>query len=161
MQVADELWAQHAPLTNAAPTILFTTESSDMVEEQQSYWFSPNRSTSYSIVANPLDRLPSSGKISEALGKNLANLTADEAMIGALSSLQLQLLARVSAVNCCSNFHTLLADFLSSGCGAAQSSHVQCLSDMKDPELRVCCAWRPKCKQLKERQLAQRVVLGR
>jgi hypothetical protein len=67
-------------------------------------------------------------------------------MLSAVSSLMLQLYPRISIGNCCSNFHTLLNDFLSDGCGAASDNTFVCLQEYKDPRLRVCCGWFKDCK---------------
>ena len=46
----------------------------------------------------------------------------DANMLSSMSSLKAQLLPRLSIGNCCSNFHTLLSDFLVEGCGAASEN---------------------------------------
>jgi hypothetical protein len=66
-------------------------------------------------------------------------------MLSAISSLKAQLLPRITIGNCCSNFHTLLNDFLSEGCGAASDNTFLCLQENEDPILRVCCGWHKKC----------------
>ena len=78
---------------------------------------------------------------------------ADEVMVSALSSFKAQLLPRVSIGNCCSNFHVLLNDFLSEGCGAARDNTFVCLQEYDDPLLRVCCGWHPECKEEKKQLL--------
>jgi hypothetical protein len=71
-------------------------------------------------------------------------------MISALSSLKAQLLPRVSIGNCCSNFHVLLNDFLSEGCGAASTNTFRCIQESDDPLLVICCGWHHDCKNNKK-----------
>jgi hypothetical protein len=73
-------------------------------------------------------------------------------MTAALSSLKAQLLPRVSIGNCCSNFHVLLNDFLSEGCGAASQNTFHCIQESEDPLLVVCCGWHKDC-QMRKQQL--------
>ena len=97
---------------------------------------------------------------------SLAKLTADRQlglesdpdanMLSSMSSLKLQLLPRVSIGNCCSNFHAMLHDFVSEGCGAASDNTFMCLQDYDDPLFRVCCGWQLECKA---RKLAYRAAL--
>jgi len=47
--------------------------------------------------------------------------------------------------NCCSNFHAMLSDFLSEGCGAASDNTFMCLQEFDDPMVRVCCGWHKDC----------------
>ena len=70
---------------------------------------------------------------------------ADTIMLSAMSSLKAQLLPTLTIGNCCSNFHALLNDFLSEGCGAARDSQFLCLQEYEDPMLRVCCGWHRQC----------------
>jgi hypothetical protein len=69
------------------------------------------------------------------------NGTIDDIMLSAISSLKLQLHARHTVGNCCSNFHLLLFDFLEEGCGPAKDQNVECLQDNEAPEYRLCCLW--------------------
>ena len=128
------------------PTIIFTSESNEMVREQEAFaaeLHNPNSSIaakygSYRIVSNTRDVTPDTGKFKN---KQNSNITADDAMLSALSSMQFQLLARVSVGNCCSNFHVLLADLLAAGCGAASTNKFYCMQENDDPHLRICCQW--------------------
>ena len=74
-------------------------------------------------------------------------------MLSAMSSLKAQLLPRVTIGNCCSNFHIMLNDFLSEGCGAASDNTFLCLQEYDDPLLRVCCGWHNDCKAKKKQFL--------
>jgi hypothetical protein len=92
----------------------------------------------------------------------LLNFTADQNMIAALSSLQIQLLAKYTIGNCCSNFHQLLFDFLKAGCGKVSAATTttttiisgqgaECLQSNENPELRLCCGRieLPHCKEIR------------
>jgi hypothetical protein len=74
-------------------------------------------------------------------------------MLSAMSSLKAQLLPRITIGNCCSNFHALLNDFLSEGCGAASENRFLCLQEYEDPALRVCCGWHKQCIAAKQKLL--------
>jgi hypothetical protein len=162
MRVASKMWKRHGPpsstaITNADPSIVFTTESTAMQEEQR--LFATNTSTrsqypAFRFVTNSHDVTPDSGRFSRVAKK--VNVSADEAMLSAMSSLQLQLAARVSIGNCCSNFHRMLQDYLSEGCGAASDSYFHCLQEDDDPELRVCCFKSKSCIETRQRQMMER-----
>jgi len=85
-------------------TILFTSESVEMTNEQKAY----SKNSSDRFLVNFRDVTPGSGLISEVL--DTGRFTADESMIAALSTLSFQMNARVSVLNCCSNFHMLLKE---------------------------------------------------
>jgi hypothetical protein len=77
------------------------------------------------------------------MGKEVTNktVTMDEIMLSAVSSLKIQLHARYTIGNCCSNFHLLIFDFLRDGCGASRDQLSECMQDNEDPEFRLCCQW--------------------
>jgi hypothetical protein len=112
------------------------------------------RYPAFRFVTNSHDVTPDSGRFSRVAKK--ANVSADEAMLLAMSSLQLQLAARVSIGNCCSTFHRMLQDYLSEGCGAASDSYFHCLQEDDDPELRVCCFKSRSCIETRQRQMMER-----
>jgi hypothetical protein len=87
--------------------------------------------------------------------KDVTTNDADAIMISALSSLKAQLLPRLSIGNCCSNFHILLNDFLSEGCGAASINTFQCIQETEDPLLVACCGWHHDCHERKEQLLLE------
>lgn len=162
MRVASKMWTRHGPNTaigninvDVDPSIVFTTESTAMQEEQR--LFSTNTSArsrypAFRFVTNSHDVTPDSGRFRDVA----KNVSADEAMLSAFSSLQLQLTARVSIGNCCSNFHRMLQDYLSEGCGAASDSYFHCLQEDDDPELRVCCFKSKSCIETRKRQIMER-----
>ena len=83
----------------------------------------------------------------------------DANMLSSMSSLKAQLLPRLSIGNCCSNFHTLLSDFLVEGCGAASDNAFTCLQEYDgDPLLRVCCSWHKECRTNKKAKHAAWLV---
>jgi hypothetical protein len=65
---------------------------------------------------NDGDSQPGSGRFREGKANNV---TADDVMVSAMSTLQLQLGSSVVRANCCSRFHRLMGDFLSVGGGAS------------------------------------------
>ena len=158
MQVASKMWKWHVNLTeiDIEPHIVMTTESPDVVHEQRQ--FAGNASLreqmpfSFHFVTNRHDVTPGTGKLKKINWK-YAKTMADEAMLSAISSLKAQLSTRITIGNCCSNFHTLLADFLSEGCGAAFENTFHCLQEDDDPQYVVCCGWHPNCKEQKRQKL--------
>jgi len=152
MEAAAEAWSRHQNSSDwihsdggIHPTIVFTTESRAIVSAQQSYVKSAADSdlVDFRFLTNPFDVTPDTGFFADA--SRSGNLTADEAMVSSLSSLQTQLLARTTVGNCCSHYHHLLNDFLSEGCGATEENDYMCLQESSNPELRVCCAWHSDC----------------
>jgi hypothetical protein len=109
MRAADIVWQDHQPATKngdrSIPTILFTTESIEMLSEQKAY--SINASSRHQFLTNTRDVTPNTGLISE-VANNEERFTADENMLSVISSFSFQLLPGVSLGNCCSNFHRLL-----------------------------------------------------
>jgi hypothetical protein len=160
MRVASKMWKRHGTSTaisnvDVDPSIVFTTESTAMQEEQR--LFATNSSArsrypAFRFVTNSHDVTPDSGRFRDVA----KNVSADDAMLSAFSSLQLQLTARVSIGNCCSNFHRMLQDYLIEGCGAASDSYFHCLQEDDDPELRVCCFKSKSCIEGRHRQIMER-----
>jgi len=176
MQVVQAEWGklQHDNTPRIAelpPTIIFTTESKDMVRQQVNYEFQlqqqqkrqrakqPNKNlTTTLFVTNKHDVLPDTGYPDYKKGKppSSAALQADDVLLQALTSLKLQLYAsRLTVANCCSNWAKTIQYYLQGGLGAlASEPHVfRCLQDADDPRLRVCCWKRDDCLQKKQRDI--------
>ena len=101
-----------------------------------------NATWSFRLIQNPLDVSQGTGALKSLNNQGGTNTTSKETMmLSALSSLLLQMRARFSLVNCCSNFHKLLQDFLDEGCGWQELHTSQCLQSHPNPSLRMCCAW--------------------
>jgi hypothetical protein len=134
------------------PTLIMTSESLEMAREFRS--LKANRTAQatltyrFRLVTNDADVTPDTGFLAKISGAGTRNVTftADEAMLSAMTTIQYQLLPRATVVNCCSNFHVLLADLLAAGCGAASEHALHCLQEHPDPQYQVCCGWFPKCK---------------
>lgn len=88
----------------SGPLVLFTTESKEMVKAQRNF----SRTSSLEFLVNSRDVTPNSGLISEVAPDG--RFSADETMLSAISTFSFQLKARVSILNCCSNFHMLLKE---------------------------------------------------
>lgn len=136
---------------STAPAVIFTTESSSMVDDKDAF-MSSHPDFSLRIVSNTHDNIPNTGFISSAD----ASVNPDASLLSAVTSLRFQLLARVTLGNCCSNFHTLLGDLLGAGCGAASTNEFHCFQEMNDPSLRICCGWFKDCQEKKLRAMADR-----
>jgi hypothetical protein len=150
MEAVGQLWTKHQNVTNsdANPTVIFTSESKAVVQEQVE--FASNLTIQqtlphkFGFVTNSEDRHPDSGFGRDAEIRH-STISADDAMLDAMSSLKLQLLPRISMGNCCSNFHILIADFLMEGCGVASDNTFKCLQENEDPRFIVCCQWHKNC----------------
>jgi hypothetical protein len=137
------------------PVLIMTSESLEMAREFRS--LKANRTAQatlpyrFRLVTNDADVTPDTGFLAKISGAGARNVTftADEAMLSAMTTIQFQLLPRATVVNCCSNFHVLLADLLAAGCGAASEHALHCLQEHPDPQYQVCCGWFPKCKEKK------------
>ncbi|GKY98325.1 hypothetical protein MPSEU_000790100 [Mayamaea pseudoterrestris] len=152
MQATSLVWADFNSNTSrndsTKPLILFTTESTAIVQDQIN--FTTNHPDfPFRIVSNTYDVTPNTGFITNAEAG--ATSSADDILLSAVTSLQLQLQARVTLGNCCSNFHTMLADLLAAGCGAASQNDFHCFQELEDPNLRICCGWFKNCKEDKLR----------
>jgi hypothetical protein len=88
----------------SSPLILFTSESTEMVKAQNDF----SRTSSFEFLVNSRDVTPNTGLISEVTHES--RFSADESMLSAISTFSFQLKARVSILNCCSNFHMLLKE---------------------------------------------------
>jgi hypothetical protein len=146
MNAVSKIWTTrpNARLAGQPETsIIVTTESQRVLRELKD--FASNDTLRESIpfpfrfVTNHRDVAQDTGYLEHIADH--PTLTADKAMLSALSSLKAQLATSVTVGNCCSNFHLLLSDLLSEGCGARKESNFQCLQDHDDPEFRICCGW--------------------
>lgn len=163
-QPADDMLA--VPNERLRPTILFTSESNNVLEDQQNFVTNQTRQDQFKyrfdFLSNTRDVTPNSGFMKDVLRElRKRNSTADEMLLGAMSSLKFQLLPGISIGNCCSNFHILLNDFLMEGCGAASDHTFLCLNNYaQDKALNVCCGWHSQCikdrKQYMEKRRPER-----
>jgi len=148
MRLMGQIWNVHEAshgLSNASTSIVLTTESKTVLEDKKR--FETNQTLrdqvpfDYNFVMNEHDVMQETGLPNDFMKNTAAEITADQIMLSAVSSLKAQLMAKFTVGNCCSNFHLLLFDFLQDGCGAAQDNISQCLQDNEDPEFRLCCQW--------------------
>jgi hypothetical protein len=154
--------------TTITLNVLLTSESRKVFQEQQE--FLHNTALQEATSPFPFRIITNSEGDVHPIQKNwrshspYLNFTSDQNMIAALSSLQIQLLAKYTIGNCCSNFHQLLFDFLKAGCGKVQTSNnatmttsggggqgAECLQSNENPELRLCCGRTelPHCKKIR------------
>ena len=130
-------------LRDSRPTIVVTSESPQVHDDQELFLkesIGKNKSIPFQIVNNNFDLRQGTGDpaFMSSSGKNIS---LEDIMLSSISSLQLQLQARYSVGNCCSNFHLLLFDFLEEGCGPVKEHRHECLQDSQYPEYRLCCLW--------------------
>jgi hypothetical protein len=136
MELAMYTWKESLP-NEDKPHVIVTSESKEIYSRLRDVMADPEQSARYPLrfVLNDGDVQPGSGRFRE--GK--ANVTADDGMVSAMSTLQLQLGSGVVRANCCSRFHRLMGDFLSVGAGATVETDFQCLDKFGDPRFRICC----------------------
>ncbi len=91
----------------------------------------------FHVIANDKDVAQNTGNV-DAIKKNNAG---DDVMYSTFTSIQMQLMTGDTIINCCSNFHKLLAIFLGNGYGAGPINNFECLQDNENPAYRVCCQW--------------------
>jgi len=173
MQIASFAWQQHQiKIKNTTTalnsnlvsnpnntTVVFTTESKDMVRQQQEFASNatlqaPFLPLQFDFISNTKDMNPDSGKLRETVHKT-EEFDEDDAMLASLASLKFQMLSSLTIGNCCSNFHRLLQDLLKEGCGAAHDNTFMCMQKHPDPVLKVCCGWDHACKAEKKAHLEQ------
>ena len=135
------------------PTVLLTTESKQVLEQHTRFVDeSSDPAASYRFVLNDYDVLPDSGRgVSRVAG-----IDADEVMLSAVSSLRLQLMARMVIGNCCSGFHNLIDFLRGEGLGAAVDSQYHCLQQHEEPEYRICCWRKDDCVEKREKAIAKK-----
>ncbi|CAJ1966890.1 unnamed protein product [Cylindrotheca closterium] len=112
-------------------TILVTSESPQVHDEQELFLkesVENNRSFPFQLVNNNFDLHQGTGDPA-SMDSSGKNVSLEDIMLSSISSLQLQLRARYTVGNCCSNFHLLLFDFLEEGCGPVRDHHPECLQD--------------------------------
>lgn len=132
-------------------SIVLTTEAKaiyDAQEQYESLGMGRNLSFSFKFIKNAMDVQQDTGD-----PKFLKLFNKEEIILSSLASLQMQLRTSYSVGNCCSNFHLLIRDYLTDGCGASHEHVAQCMQDHDDPRFRLCCAWdkRDECKTKKDR----------
>jgi hypothetical protein len=126
-------------------SVVITTESQQVIHEQARYTLElkidiKDRSTfPLHFITNPFDVAQDTGYFGGTISKS--HYSANQIMLSSMSSMQLQLHARFTLGNCCSNFHLLLKDLISVGCGSHPFQSFQCLQDHPNPAYRICCSW--------------------
>mmetsp|Transcript_14085 Transcript_14085/g.33848 ORF Transcript_14085/g.33848 Transcript_14085/m.33848 type:complete len:582 (+) Transcript_14085:323-2068(+) len=138
MELTLETWKQELP-NESKPHVIVTSESEYIYTRLREIMKEGEGSTMYPLrfILNDGDVQPGSGRFREQ--KDKPNVTADDGMISALSTLQLQLGSGIIRANCCSKFHSMMGDIVSVGGGAALETDFQCLHSFEDPRFRICC----------------------
>lgn len=125
-------------------SVLITTESKQVLNEQAQYASEMTLGIKgdfpVQFITNPFDVAQGTGYFDPSSLKSL-QYSANQVMLSSISSMQLQLHARYTLGNCCSNFHLLLKDLISIGCGSHPFNEFQCLQDHSNPAYRICCSW--------------------
>ena len=125
-------------------TIIFTTESTDVIEHQKQFSNSSHLQSlfpyNFSFVRNDEDVLPGSGFARDWGQKGKRKITADDNMISVFVATKLQLFPKVGMGNCCSNLHVVFAQFHFAGMSASPDGSVfTCMQDMGNRAFYVDC----------------------
>ena len=142
IRAAHDLWFSRWPIRETNLTVLITTESTDILEQERAWVNSKMRPSWQRIgmhfVHNSFDVTQDTGLI-RSVSPN--HSSADEVMLSSLSSLRAQLSHRVVLGNCCSNFHRLIQMLVNNGCASDWNAEFVCLQDHPNEAYRLCCAW--------------------
>jgi hypothetical protein len=114
-------------------TILLTSEDPQVLPLRHAYV--QNTSFPLDFLINDRDVQPGTGKSTRYYDR------ADAIVISSLVVIKLQLFSNVLVGNCCSNFHKLLFELVSEGCGADPHVVSECLNGIEDPRFLICCGW--------------------
>lgn len=127
---------------NSPASVVVTTESKEVIRELELLVANAEETKILSFPANFIvnnrDVLQGTGFLQP---HEQGNYTQESAMLSAIAALKLQMATSLTVGNCCSNFHLLLSDFLSEGCGVVTKNTFTCLQDHPDPQFRLCCQW--------------------
>jgi hypothetical protein len=143
------------PYNATKPYVMFTTESSSLINDQKNYVTQRKQQSSpledeVRFATNIHDVAPNSGR-----GVKYAKdqVDPDTAMLAALITLKLQMVPRITIGNCCSGFHQLIHYFRNGGLGTLDTSPslptpiFRCLQEMENPHYRLCCWKKKSCLQ--------------
>lgn len=159
MEAAKDVWisaTENIPVSSPFSNIVVTTESKQVLYEQAQYAAEMKSNVdnhsifSVQFITNPFDVTQDTGYFDGST--TATQYTVNQIMLSSISSLQLQLHTRTTVGNCCSNFHLLLKDLLSVGCGSLPFHAFQCLQDHANPAYRICCSWDRSAECLSRRQ---------
>lgn len=131
-------------------SIILTTEDPKILDARQAYL--ANESFPFRFIINDKDILQGSGAPKSFKHR------ADSIMLASIVSIKLQLQAKYVVGNCCSNFHTMLFDFVNAGCGAVPESRAMCLQEHPDPQFHICCGWTKteECDRIRDAEAEER-----
>jgi len=154
MNVMALVWNKHAR-GDAVANIILTTEDQHIMDDMKRFH---NNTTKlpFRFITNKKDVMQGTGLANDF--EKSGNITADQVMLSSVAALKLQLSAKYSVGNCCSNFHNLLFDFMRDECGAARETVAMCLQEMEQAEFRVCCSWDKSDECTAKRQAANTTV---
>lgn len=133
MDLADSIRVTRGWSKTSHPSIILTSESASIVASSMLY--AANEAYPFSFVTNTRDTLQGTG-----LGTTFQK-DADQVMLSTIVALKMQMLAKHTVGNCCSNFHNLLFAYLRNGCGDVDDAVSTCLQQEANPKFRVCCRW--------------------
>lgn len=131
--LVEETWHGKFPNATGPGNVVLTTEDSSIMESSKAY--AANESFPLRFVSNKKDTFQGTGN------PRIFARKGDAVMTSTLVSIKLQLHAGIVFGNCCSNFHLVLFDLLSEGCGAVPEPTTMCLQEHPDPRFHICCGW--------------------
>ena len=137
MDLATEMVATYYNSSNSTGggvSVLLTTEDSDIAQASKRY-----HSEDFDIVMNTDDVHQNTGDPSAERFYSQSR----QIMKTTLIAIKLQMHARRTVGNCCSNFYLVIFDLLNSNCGLNEDR--QCLQEHSNPKYRICCLWDKSC----------------
>jgi hypothetical protein len=143
MSLAEETWQNRSSYAVGSErgSLIMTTEDKG-VFQMSKLFKKAVRKFPLDFIVNEEDSFQGSGN-AQSFGQQ-----ADDIIISSLIAMQMQFHAGHVYGNCCSNFHVMMFDFLSEGCGLTVEH--TCLQETK--KYNVCCAWTPgeECQAIRE-----------
>jgi hypothetical protein len=139
--------------TNKNISIILTSESPDVFLEKKEFENKNNlvfplssdstqynfvNGTPFHFITNEFDVMQGSGNPTKL--PDVPEVKED-ILLSTIASLKMQMHAKLTVGNCCSNHHLLLFDFLQEGCGEYSENTGKCMQDNEDPKFRLCCGW--------------------
>jgi hypothetical protein len=133
-EMVDAYYKNSTTSMGGGVTVLLTTEDSAIARASKLY-----HSEDFDIVMNTEDVHQDTGRPSVKRFYSQSR----QIMKTTLIAIKLQMHARRTVGNCCSNFYLVIFDLLNSNCGLSEAR--QCLQEHVNPKYRICCIWDKSC----------------
>jgi len=131
---------------NVTIDVLITSEMKDIMDQAHAFSNNAKYMSKFPFtprwITNTNDIRQGSG-----YGNFFVENEKDDITTSILSSFKLQMNARSTIGNCCSNFHQIIMQLLQGGCGVENDNKGQCLQSRNESMYQLCCSRRtnPRC----------------